>query len=118
MSFGIVAARTAAVGTRLTAGNAAARRARAGDTATVGRGFRRSLVRFRLRARRLVGRLFHDIKKYLVEHFRRSGFVSNFRNGRIIAPLIRKDALFGHVQNAYHKKTAQTVLPNLQFHTL
>lgn len=79
VTFGIVVVRTAAARTRrLTAGGTAARRTRRCDTATgraaVGtRRFRGGrLVRFRLRTGRLVGRLFHDTKKYLVEHIRRS----------------------------------------------
>ena len=81
VTFGIVVVRTAAARTRrLTAGGTAARRTRRCDTATgraaVGtRRFRGGrLVRFRLRTGRLVGRLFHDTKKYLVEHIRRSAF--------------------------------------------
>ena len=81
VTFGIVVVRTAAARTRrVTAGGTAARRTRRCDTATgraaVGtRRFRGGrLVRFRLRTGRLVGRLFHDTKKYLVEHIRRSAF--------------------------------------------
>lgn len=73
VTFGVVAVRTAAARTRrLTTSGTAARRTRAGNAAAGMRCFRSGLVRFRLRAGRLVGRLFHDTKKYLVEHIRRS----------------------------------------------
>lgn len=75
VTFGVVAVRTAAARTRrLATSGTAARRTRAGNAAAGMRCFRSGLVRFRLRAGRLVGRLFHDTKKYLVEHIRRSAF--------------------------------------------
>ena len=67
--FGVVAARAAAArARRLAAGRAPTRRGRASRAAgrrlsTGIRALRSGLVRLRLRAGRLVGRLFHGIKK-------------------------------------------------------